>query len=396
VRSVALPVVLASLAVPAAAQRPAGWDGFVREFDAYVALDSVAGASVLVARRDQVTARHDVGWADRDARQAVDGETIYHWGSITKTLTAVAVMQLRDRRRLSLDDPVTRYVPELREVHNPWGSMDDVTIAMLLSHSAGFQAPTWPYASGEPWEPFEPTRWEQLVAMMPYQRLEFAPGSRYGYSNPAFIYLARVIERLTGDAWQTYVYKNLFGPLGMARSYFGRTPYHLESYRSNSYTLVEDSAGRARLVAVGREFDPGITIPNGGWNAPLSDVAAWFAFLGGAPASDTVTARRYQGVLSRTTLAEMWRSRYLASDVVAGAAAEPDSVGLSFFVLWRNGVRFVGHTGSQAGFRAFAYLEPASGAVVVAAFNTRNERRGEESAAGMRRIRDAALALISR
>jgi hypothetical protein len=59
-------------------------------------------------------------------------------------------------------------------------------------------------------------------------------------------------------------------------------------------------------------------------------------------------------------------------------------------------VRFVGHTGSQAGFRAFAYLEPASGAVVVAAFNTRNERRGEESAAGMRRIRDAALALISR
>jgi CubicO group peptidase (beta-lactamase class C family) len=395
VRSLLAVAALASLAGPAAAQQPEGWDAFVRSVDAYAARDGIVGASVLIARHGRVAARHDFGWADRDARQRVDTQTIYHWGSITKTLTAVAVMQLRDRGRLSLDDPVTRYVPELREVHNPWGPMDGVTIGMLLSHSAGFQAPTWPYTTGAAWEPFEPTRWEQLVAMLPYQRLQFAPGSRYGYSNPAFVYLARVVERLTGDAWQTYVYKNLFGPLGLTRSYFAASPYHLAPHRSNNYTVVRDSAGAELVVANGREFDPGITIPNGGWNAPLGDVVRWFAFLAGAPPGDTALARRYDGVLARTSLQEMWRSRYLATEPVAGVAATPDSMGLSFFVLRRRGARFVGHTGSQAGFRAFAYLNPSTGAAVIAAFNTRNDARPEESAAGFRTVRDAALGLIA-
>jgi len=393
VLGVAVLALVATSSLPA--QRPAGWDAFVRAFDAYAARDSIVGASVIVAHHRRVTARHDVGWADRDRHQRADSNTIYHWGSITKTLTAVAVMQLRDRGRLALGDPVTRYVPELRLVHNPWGSMDDVTIGMLLSHSAGFQDPTWPYTTGEPWEPFEPTRWEQLVAMLPYQRLWFAPGSRYGYSNPAFIYLARVIEQLTGDAWQSYVYKNLFGPLGLARSYFAATPYHLEPDRSNSYTVARDSGGAERVVANGREFDPGITIPNGGWNAPMDEVARWFAFLGGAAAGDSALARRYDEVLTRASLGEMWQARLPATEPVAGAAG-PDSVGLSVFVLWRQGVRFVGHTGSQAGFRAFAYLNPTTGAVVIAAFNTRNDAREEESAAGVRDVRDRALALIGR
>jgi hypothetical protein len=90
----------------------------------------------------------------------------------------------------------------------------------------------------------------------------------------------------------------------------------------------------------------------------------------------------------------MRESRFAATDPVAGAAAAPDSVGLSLFVLWRHGVRFVGHTGSQAGFRAFAYLNPATGAIVIAAFNTRNDAREGESAAGFRELRDAALKLI--
>ena len=183
----------AALAVTAARpQPPKSWPGFVRAFDAYASHDSVVGASVLIMQDGSVLAHHEFGFADRERQQRVDDATIYHWASITKTLTAVAVMQLRDRRLLTLDDRVTRYVPELRQVHDPFGSMDDITVKMLLSHSAGFQNPTWPYKTGKPWEPFEPTRWEQLVTMMPYQEVLFAPGSRYGYSNPAFIYLARI------------------------------------------------------------------------------------------------------------------------------------------------------------------------------------------------------------
>ena len=105
-RALGLAVLLALVPTPGSAQDPTGptgWDTFVRAFDAYAARDSVVGASVVVARRGRVTARHDVGWADRERRQRTDSNTIYHWGSITKTLTAVAVMQLRDRGRLTLE-----------------------------------------------------------------------------------------------------------------------------------------------------------------------------------------------------------------------------------------------------------------------------------------------------
>jgi CubicO group peptidase (beta-lactamase class C family) len=364
----------------ASAQRQ--WEAFVRAFDAYATGDSVVGASVLVMRQGRVLAHHEYGFADRALSRRVDQQTIFHWGSITKTLTAVAVMQLRDRKRLTLDDHVTRYLPELRQVHDTFGSMDDVTIRMLLSHSAGFQNPTWPYKAGKPWEPFEPTRWEQLVAMMPYQEVAFAPGSRYSYSNPGFIYLARIIEQLTGDPYQSYVYKNLWAPLGITHSYFGATPYHLADQRSNNYDVVRDSAGREAVVANGRDFDPGITIPNGGWNAPLGDVAQWVAFLSGAAGGDTV--------LARVTLDEMWRPRFATDGEAPG-----DSVGLSFFVLWRDGVRFIGHTGHQAGFRSFFYVNPATSAAVIAAFNTTNDTREADSAQGFKRVIDAALGVIA-
>ena len=370
------------------AQRsPAGWALFVRAFDAYAAGDSVVGGSALVMRDGRVIARHDYGFADRALGQRVDEHTIFHWGSITKTLTAVAIMQLRDRRRLSFDDRVTRWIPELRQVHDTFGSLDDITLRMLLSHSAGFQDPTWPYKAGKPWEPFEPTRWEQLVAMMPYQEMLFRPGTRYGYSNPAFIYLARILEQLTGDPYEAYVYKNLWLPLGITHSYFGATPYALAPQRSNNYDVVKDSAGRVAVVANGRDFDPGITMPNGGWNAPLDDVGRWVAFLAGAgdgPGGDTL--------LARSSLEEMWRPVVATED----STAPGDSMGLSFFVLWRDGVRFIGHTGHQAGFRSFFYLNPRTRAAVIAAFNTTNDADAGRSETGFRAIRDQALGLIAR
>jgi CubicO group peptidase (beta-lactamase class C family) len=229
-RSIALFAAFALLASPPAqAQRrsdPApDWSEFTRAFRSFLATDSVVGASALLLRDGRVIAHQEEGYADRDLRQRTDERTIYHYASITKTLTAIAIMQLRDRHRLSLDDRVTTWIPELRQVHDPFGSMDAITIRMLLSHTAGFQDPTWPYQAGKPWEPFEPTHWEQLVAMMPYQEVAFPPGSRFGYSNPAFIYLARIIEAVTGDPYPTYIQKNIWTPLGLTRSYFGATPY---------------------------------------------------------------------------------------------------------------------------------------------------------------------------
>jgi CubicO group peptidase (beta-lactamase class C family) len=379
---------------PGSAQRPTpeGWDALVRAFDAYCVADSVVGASILLMRDGRVSAWHPRGWGDRERAERVDSNTIFHWGSITKTLTAVAIMQLRDRGRLTLDDHVTNYIPELRQVHNPFGSMDAITIRMLLSHSAGFQNPTWPYDSGAEWEPFEPTRWEQLVAMLPYQRIHFAPGSRFGYSNPAFIYLARIIEQLSGDPWSHYVQKNILTPLGLTRSYFGGTPYHLERFRSNNYVLRSDSAGRLTMRANGRDFDPGITIPNGGWNAPLGDLATYAAFLTNASLGDSARARLYDVVLKRATLEEMWRAvvPYGGSEGKTG-----DGMGLSFFVHPREESTIIGHTGSQAGFRAFLYFNPKTRNVVIAAYNTTNYSRDAADAAAMA-VLEQARSLLAR
>ena len=362
------------------------WRGFVRLFDAYADSDRVEGASVLVMRDGRVLDRHDFGWADRAARQRVDEHTIFHWGSITKTLTAISIMQLQDRRGLSLDETITRYVPELRQVHDPYGMIDSITLRMLLSHSAGFQNPTWPYTEGKPWEPFEPTTWNQLVAMMPYQELHFKPGTRYSYSNPGFIYLARLIEQVSGDPWESYVQKNIFAPLGLLHSYFGVTPYYLAADRSNNYYVHRDSSGHVVEMTNGRDFNPGITIPNGGWNAPLSDLATYTAFLTGA-AHDDSTRRRYDVVLPRATLMSMWHPLHPMSE---GAAA-PDSMALSFFVIHRGPTTILGHTGSQAGFRSFLFFNPTTTSAIIAAFNTTNDTPARAAYA---RMYEAALALL--
>ena len=388
------PLILLAALAPAlaAAQAPAAWPSFTRTFAAYVDSDKVVGAGVILMKNGRIVARYDTGFADRAANVRVDDQSIYHWGSITKTLTAISIMQLRDRGKLSLDDKIVRYVPELRTMHDAYGMMDSITLRMLLSHTAGFQNGTWPYGNDKPWEPFEPTTWNQLVAMMPYQELVFKPGSRYGYSNPGFIYLARVIEQITGDPWEAYVQKNIFAPLELNRSYFRATPYFLAEHRSHNYYVRQGfSSGKERLIDNGADFDPGITSPNGAWNAPLGDLAKYTAFLTNAVIPG-MSRERYDIVLKRSSLEEMWKPGKPMSQSYESA---PDQwMGLSFFVLDRDGQRILGHTGSQAGFRSFLYFNPANGSAVIAVFNTTNS--SSPASAANRRVQDAALALLTR
>jgi len=378
----------------AAQSAPPPWTDFTRQFDTSVDHDRIVGASILLVQDGRVVEHHEHGLADRERARQVNEHTIFLYGSITKTLTAIAIMQLRDRHKLSLDDQVTRYIPELRLVHNPYGPMDNVTIRMLLSHSAGFQNPTWPYKQGKPWEPFEPTTWNQLVAMMPYQEVLFQPGSRFSYSNPGFIYLARIIEQLSGDSWETYVQKNIFAPLGLTHSYFGATPYYLEADRSHNYTRARDAAGKETIADNGADFDPGITIPNGGWNAPLGDLAIYLAFLTNSTHHDAATQQRYDTVLKRSSLEEMWRPLYPVPQATNGVSNESSSMGLSFFIVPRRRATLIGHTGSQAGFLAFIYLNPANGKAVVAAFNTSSDLPPGKETSAFDTIREAAFKML--
>lgn len=400
-RALAIALTTSAIATPLPAQRPspaqrtipsAAWNAFTLTFDTQTDSERIVGGAVRFVCDGRPLAHHEHGVADRARGVPITERTIFHYASITKTLTAIAIMQLRDRGRLTLDDRVTSYIPELRMVHDPYGSMDSVTIRMLLSHAAGFQNPTWPWTAGKSWEPFEPTTWNQLVAMLPYEELLFKPGTKFSYSNPGFIYLARIVEQLSGDPWETYVQKNIFSPLGLAHSYFGATPYYLAADRSHRYYVERDSAtGRDTLVDEGADFDPGITIPNGGWNAPLTDVETYLDFLTDAARGDTALQHRYEIVLPHTDLEEMWQPRY-STGPDAGPNAD-EWMGMSFFTLKHDGATFVGHTGDQGGYTSFMYLNPKNACGVAAVFNTQNEIPGRGGRA-FNVIREAALRLI--
>jgi CubicO group peptidase (beta-lactamase class C family) len=314
----------------------------------------IVGSSLMVVQNGGIIHKAFVGFQDLDRRRPVDEETIYHWASITKTFTGVAIMQLRDRGLLSLDDAAVKYVPELRLVHNPYGDISQITIRQLMSHSAGFRAATWPWGGDEPWHPFEPTRWEQLVAMFPYTQVLFKPGTQYSYSNPGVIVLGRIIELLSGDDYEVYITKNVFMPLGMTRSFFDRAPYHLVAHRSHSYVRSDDGITEQRF-----DFDTGITVSNGGLNAPLDDMAKWLTFL--IVGNDAI--------LKRSSVDEMFTPQIRAHDGEGGSGSDVQA-GLSTFIERHGGVELVGHSGDQNGFISHLYVHRPSRSGYIVSFNT--------------------------
>ena len=363
------------------------WRAAAEAFFAEARADSVVGSALVLVRDGKVVAERYDGFADRERGQRESAETIQHWASITKTLTAIGVMQLEEHGLISLDDPVVRFVPELRDIHADSGDIERITLRMLLSHTGGFRNGTWPFGSGAAWEPFEPTEWAQLVAMFPYTRLVLSPGERYSYSNPAYIYLAKVIERVTADPWEEYVHKNIFQPLGMTHSYFRGTPWYLADVRSNGYSVRRDSVTSQAVVrANGREFDPGVTVPNSGWNAPIGDLVKYVAFLTASAPND--------GVLARATLEEMWTA--VAPTGTESYDSDPrNSMGLGFFLFERGGRTLVGHTGDQGGYRSLLYLDPERRVAAIGVWNTDNPADGRASAERLKRAQAAVLQALT-
>ena len=336
--------------------------------------EGVMGAAFLVADRNGLLGRYNFGFASVERQERVDDDTIFHWASVTKILTSVATMQLVERGLLSLDTPVISFLPEIGAVHNRFGPMEAITVRHLLTHSSGFRGPTWPWKDEPDWQPHEPQSWSQLVAMMTYTEILFEPGTRHGYSNLGAIFLGRIIQALTGDGIEAYIDKNIFKPLGMHRSFFDMTPWHLAEFRSYGY-YAEASGPRS----IGPDFDTGITAANGGLNAPLSDMRRFADFLAGNSEA--------AGILEQATLAQMY-------EPVFSVSSDQDrdvSVGLGFFIADNRTpgtgdvVRWVGHSGYQLTHRSSFMVNPAAGQVFLAAANTVRRHGGNPSEVHLRR-----------
>ncbi len=350
---------------------------FKSNFDSTLAHHGVVGGAYAItveshnSKKEISNIAISSGEANNITHQSIDADTSYNWASITKTMTAIAILQLRDRGKLSLDDPAVRYIPELREVHDAYGPIDAITIRELLNHSAGFRNPTWPWdcdqANHCEWEPFEPTRWAQVAAMLPYTHIEFAPGTRWSYSNLGYVFLGQIIERLTGDDFEVYITKNILMPLEMHATYFDRAPYYLASHVSASYIRHGD-----KLEAQPFDYDTGITTSNSGLKSPITDMEKYLRFFIGDPAN-----KNYEFVLKRSSLEEMWTGTLPAveegqpaTSYTSGPHGSQPKMGLGFLVLEVNGRKIIYHDGDQGGFSSEMLIDPAHSLASLLVVNT--------------------------
>lgn len=325
--------------------------------------NGIAGSSFVMLKGDSVIANEIYGSQNLEKNLPVTRDTIYHWASNTKPFTGIAIMQLRDRGLLKLSDPVTKYLPELRKVHNPYGSMDDITIKQLMNHSAGFRNPTFPWKTGEDWEPFEPTEYSQLVATLPFTKILFPPGSRSSYSNPGIVFLGEIVEKLSGEDYEVYVEKNILRPLGMRNSYFDTTPEFLLKHRSHSYYIENGKMTPGRFDA-----DTGITVSNSGLNSPMPDMTRYLRFLINVGSESEL--KTYGTILKRSSLEEMWQQT-IASELDAnGNPGVTTGVGLIYFIDERNGEKYLGHGGDQNGFISYLEFNSAKKTASLLVFNT--------------------------
>ena len=242
-------------------------------------------------------------------------------GSITKTVTAVAVLQLRDEGRLSLDDPIGRVVPET--------GYAATTVRELLAHTSGMQSEP----VGSWWERSPGVDFATLVAANDGSGAVLPPGE-FHYSNLGYALLGEAVARLRGEPWWDVVSSRVLAPLGMAD-----TTYADDAPAAQGLS-VDHFAG---TLTHEPHHDTVAMAPAGQLWSTVADLATFGRFL--------VTG--HPDVLDRATLREM---------------AEPtsESYGLGLWLSEQDGRRWVGHPGSMPGFQAGLFVDPGSGDGVVA------------------------------
>jgi CubicO group peptidase (beta-lactamase class C family) len=259
-------------------------------------------------------------------------DTQYRIGSITKTLTAVLVMQLRDEGRLGLGDRLDQHLPEV--------GYGDRTIRHLLAHASGMQSePTGPW-----WERSPGVEYAELAAAVDDSAAPFEPGATHHYSNLAYGLLGELVARVRGEDWWDQVDQRILRPLGMRRTTYGAEPPAALGYSVHHFagTLSEEPAQDTRAMA-----------PAGQLWSTVGDLASYVEFL----------VDGHADVLAPGSLAEMCTPQ---SGSLAGGLSAGHGLGLRL-LAGGSGV-VVGHTGSMPGFLAGLFVDRVrrSGAVCLA------------------------------
>ena len=226
---------LACLSIAHAQTHPA----VIEAMDKAIAAKEIAGSVTLVADAEKTLHLAANGDADRENKTPMKVDSIFWIASMSKPVTGTAVMMMQDAGKLSVDDPVSKYLPEFKGLKDAAGKEVVVTLKQCLTHSAGLSEVT-PQESGDI------TTLKDLMPLIVAKPVQFAPGSKWQYCQTGINTAARVVEVVSGQDFATFLDRRLFTPLGMKDTTFYPTEDQAKriavSYSRNAAGELEKSA----------------------------------------------------------------------------------------------------------------------------------------------------------
>lgn len=334
--------VLAQAPAPAAAcADPAAHAVIGAMAEKELAKSGVGSVTVGVICGPKLAWTKSLGLADIVAERAATKDSVYRIGSITKQLTGLMLLQLAERGKVKLSDPVEKHLPEINLVQGRWTNAPPVTLVQLATHTSGLDREP---GDVEKYTTGPVARWEETMkASLPHTKYLFEPDTRYAYSNIGYALLGAALGRAAGMPYIEYMQKNILGPLDMPHTAFEQTPEILKALAKGYVPRAGkgDPAPAARELERGR----GYKIPNGALFTTIGDLARFVAFeLGAGP--ETVLPRK-------VWLDNLTRSNSANGELTSG-------YGVGFQMMRRGDMVVYGHGGSVAGYHAGAYFHVPS------------------------------------
>src|SRR5260221_5942452 len=195
------------------AQTPEGLDSIPGRMREMITQSEVPGAVAVVATHDSVLRMDAVGWDGPEHKAPMRVDSIFWIASMTKPITATGILMLMEEGKLSLDDPISKYIPELGALKTADGRVHPVTLRHLLTHTSGMGE-----ATDQEWQ--NARTLSDLVPAFASKPLAFEPGSQWKYCQSGINTLGRIIEIVTGQPLEIFMQKRIFDPLGMKDTTF--------------------------------------------------------------------------------------------------------------------------------------------------------------------------------
>lgn len=318
---------------------------------AFAEQERIPGLAAGIVQGGRLVHTTTIGLADREAGRRVAVGTAFRIASMTKNLTALAILSLRDRGWLQLDAPLAHYVPQFAAVKPATRDSAPVTVRHLLTHTAGF-------VTDDPWGDrvlgMTPAELDRVIATG--HLFARPPGLAFEYSNLGYALLGRVLTNVSGEPYQAYMRHAFLEPLGMAHTTFDAPAVAAHGDYAFGYRLDGETWSRERIEPDGEVG------AMGGLATTVPDYARYVSFLLNAwPARDDPES----GPVRRSSVREMvlWHAPPFAPETAPGARAGQPSAygyGLTHSTDALLGMR-IHHAGGLPGYGSHVLMLPERG-----------------------------------